>query len=438
MSGLLKRNFVFSMVVVFSLLGNVIMFLVWKEKLHDVNYILNNVSKQVSATAEVRPWQEGSIAQDTIWTVCDSGCSYVNPLEAWRKAIHTDIFNGSILTIKIEDGIYNLSDQFYTDTPHTNSIRIIGNQSDPSRVILNFIHTQGTNMGGIVAFNGGMLNMVDGVTIRAPTDGSGSLASTDSMGRHRWHDQSFGAGISAYGTGSSVRLGSHVVIHGFYYSLVADNNGGIDAPNGGVDMSLAGDVNAMARGGGVIVCTPCSARDASDYTHPDAPILGGNYDAERGGSLYIDGSSAAGSLIAGVTGVTGGHLWAHGMQLLGGLNGAGSGVWVSGNATGEFTASHIEGYKVGILAQVGGYAGVDGVVIKNCQTGMAADTGIISGVGAGVSGSSANAVQALHSGRIILFDTLRNLHGNINNISVEREGQDQQGSFWSASTVSIQ
>ncbi|MDF7674635.1 hypothetical protein PT277_04610 [Acetobacteraceae bacterium ESL0709] len=182
--------------------------------------------------------------------VCPSGCTYTNPLDAWYATFAVTPVNGAIITIQIADGTYNLANQFYTELPHTKSVHILGNITAPTKVVLNFTHTQGTNLCGFAAYNGGLIGSIDGITIQAPLDGTGSLASTDSRGRH------FGAGISFNGAGSSIHLGNHIIVKGFYYSLVADNNAGIDAPNGGMGMPIAGDVNAMARGGGVIVCTP--------------------------------------------------------------------------------------------------------------------------------------------------------------------------------------
>lgn len=378
------------------------------------------------------------VSHNTTWNVCTSGCTFTQPLDAWRAALATNIINNAIITIQISDGIYNVPDQFYTERAQTHNVHIIGNTRNPSHVVLNFTHTKGTNLAGFAAYQGGNIGMIDGMTIQTPTDGTGALASTDSEGRNIWNAQSYGAGISSYGTGSNVRLGNHIVIHGFYYSLVADNNGGIYAPNGGVTMSLAGDVNAMARGGGVIVCTPCSASNASDYTLPSTTVLGSNYDAERGGSLYIDGSKASDALINGLVGLTGGHVWAHNMIFTGGLNGGGTGVWITGTSSAELTGSTISHYTNGVLAQSGGVAFPDKTTIQDCSYGIIADNGRISGDTVSISGSHTVAIQALHTGSVLLFNTTANLVHNAASIWVQNAGTSSNGSNWAASSVSVQ
>lgn len=383
--------------------------------------------------------KEWFITQDTTWTVCQSGCVYSNPLDAWKDAIRTSFIHGAILTIQINDGTYDVIDTLRTESPHTKSVRVIGNISAPSQVVLNFTHVKGTNGSGFEAYNGGMIGMIDGMTIQAPTDGSGALASTDAIGHHVWHDQSYGSGVFAYGSGSNIRLGSHLVIHGFYYSLTADNNGGIDAPQGGVNMSLAGDVNAMARGGGVIVCTPCTATDANDYTSPRTAILGSNFDAERGGSLYIDGSTGSKTLEAGLLGLTGGHIWAHNLKLTGSINAGSPGVLISGNATAEINGSHISGYNIGVNAFQGGFAAVDGCIISgNSDSGVVADTGRINGNNVTVKHNPQFGVHAIHAGSITLFSSASLINGNGTNISAEQAGTLPNGSSWPGSTVVVQ
>lgn len=379
------------------------------------------------------------IASNTTWTVCASGCLYSSPLDAWNAAQSTNFLNGAWLTISIADGTYNLNNQFFTSIDKTQNVRVVGDTADPSKVILNFTNTKGTNLSGFAAYKGGKIGLIDGVTIQAPTDGTGSLASTDSSGRHIWNSQSYGAGVQAYGAGSNITLGAHVVIRGFYYSLTADNNGGIDAPSGGVSMSIAGDVNAMARGGGVIVCTPCSATDASDYTDP-TNTLGSNYDAERGGSLYIDGSTGSKSLVNGIVGLTGGHIWAHNTVFSGSLiSGSGSGAWVTGNSSAEFMGAKFSGYLNGVLSQSGGEAFIDACAITANTNGAVADGGHISGAGATIANNTTYGIQALHQGSVVLFKTYANMSGNGTNFSVQSAGtQSVSGTSYAASSIDVQ
>lgn len=379
------------------------------------------------------------IASNTTWTVCASGCLYSNPLDAWNAALSANFLNGSILTIGIRDGTYNLNNQFFTNATKTQHVHVVGDTADPSKVILNFTNTKGTNLGGFSAYRGGKIGLIDGVTIQAPTDGTGSLASTDTSGRHIWNSQSYGAGVHAYGAGSIITLGPHVVIRGFYYSLIADNNGGIDAPQGGVRMSIAGDVNAMARGGGVIVCTPCSATDAGDYTDP-TNMLGSNYDAERGGSLYIDGSTGSKSLVNGIVGLTGGHIWAHHTVFSGSvISGTGSGAWITGDSSAEFTGSKFSRYHDGVLAQSGGVAFVDSCTITANTNGVVADNGRINGNSAAITNNTSIGIQALHQGTVVLFNTYAKMSGNGTHFAAQPAGTEAiSGSTYTASSIDVQ
>lgn len=380
------------------------------------------------------------ITANTTWNVCASGCPYTNPLDAWNAALHATFLNGAWLTISIADGTYNISNQFFTNVTRTQSVQVVGDIANPAKVVLNFTGTKGTNTGGFTAYDGGRIGLIDGVTIQAPTDGSASLASTDPAGRHIWNSQSYGGGIQAYGGGSNIHVGSHVVIRNFYYSMVADNNGVLNAPNGGVTMSVAGDVNAMARGGGVIVCTPCSATDASDYSYP-AITLGSNYDAERGGSLYIDGSTGSKSLVSGVVGLTGGHIWAHNMTLSGALIATqGQGAWITGNASAEFSGSNISGYNIGVNAVNGGYASVDSTSIHNNRlAGITADGGRVTGGSATITNNTTYGIQALHQGSVVLFGSYARMSGNGTNFSVQPAGiQNVSGTAYSASSIDVQ
>ena len=379
------------------------------------------------------------ISTNTTWTVCASGCTYTSPLTAWNAAVSANFISGATLTVSISDGTYNISDQFYTGTANTHHVKVVGNTTTPARVVLNFTNAKGTKLSGFAAWNGGQIGLIDGVTIQQPLDGTGALASVDSSGRHIWNNQSYGGGIQAYGAGSNIQVGSHVVIKDFYYSMVADNNGSIDAPNGGVTMSVAGDVNAMARGGGVIVCTPCSATDVSDYTDPDIQ-LGSNYDAERGGSLYIDGSTGSKSLISGIVGLTGGHIWAHNTTFTGSLiSGSGNGAWITGNSSVEFTGSRFSGYNNGVNATTGGEAAIDNCTITGNTVGVLADGGHINGNSATITNNTQYGIQALHQGNVVLFGTYSKMSGNGTNFSTQAAGtQSVSGTSYAASSIDVQ
>ncbi|WP_438381064.1 right-handed parallel beta-helix repeat-containing protein [Asaia sp. BMEF1] len=410
-------------------------------------HMLTERHQSVEAATPSTIWVGGNylshvtfISKDTTWTVCAYRCDYRNALDAWHAAINANFLNGARLTIRIADGVYNLNNQFFTNVTKTQYVRVIGNTTNPGKVILNFIKTKGTNFNGFSAYGGGKIGLIDGITIQSPADGTGALLSTDHLGRHTWNAQSYGSGIIAFGAGSNITVGNHVVIRNFYYSMTADNNGGIDASQGGVSMALAGDVNAMARGGGVIVCTPCMATDASDYTNKNIQ-LGSNYDAERGGSLYIDGSIGSGSLISSITGLTGGHIWAHNIIISKSLIfSSGQGVWITGNSSAELIGCDVSGYNIGINVTNGGYADLDLCNIHdNGQSGVIADGGRLTGNSVSITDNKVYGIQAIHQGTVIMFHTYAKMHGNGTNFSAQPAGVESTSrSPYTASSMDIQ
>lgn len=377
------------------------------------------------------------ISSNTTWTVCASGCNYTNPLNAWNDAVHANIINNSTLTISISDGTYNIAGNFYTQTTETQHVHVIGDTADNSKVVLNFINTKGNNVSGFSAYDGGKIGLIDGVTITQASDGTGALASTDSSNRQIWNSQSYGAGIQAYGAGSQIRLGSHINVSYFYYSVVADNNGVVDAPSGGVTGEHAGDVNFMARGGGVIVCTPCTAAYASDYTDP-SNTLGSNYDAERNGSLYIDGSTGSNSLVNGLVGITGGAIWAHNTKWTGGLNGGGNGVSLWSGSHAELDTCNITGYSNGADVTNASVGDFSGCTVTGMPVGLNIDGGTITGSNLVITNNTTG-INVMHNGTGIFYNTWSNMTGNTTNYSVESAGtRSPSGTTYTASSLDLQ
>ncbi|WP_336947227.1 hypothetical protein [Asaia sp. HN010] len=377
----------------------------------------------------------------TTINVCSSGCAYSSVRQAVAQAVTNAhrLFVTGVVNVNIADGTYAEADQIFTNDPYGKYVRIIGNASNPGNVVLKFTNTKGTNLGGFSAYNGGRFGLIDGVTLTTPADGTGPLASVDSSGRNIWNAQSYGSGVQAYGAGSAISLGSHVVIQNFYYGVVADNNGGIDAPGGGVSVTKSGDANYMARGGGVIVCTPCAGSDASDYTAPSTAILGMNFIAERGGSLYIDGSSGSGSLVSGVLALSNGAGWAHNVTLTGGLNSGGNGFAVAEGGVLELTGSSATGYKNGLSAKSAGFISADGASSAANQIGVLADGGRIEGNGVTITNNTNYGIQALHQGSVVMYGTVSKMSGNAANFSQQAAGtQSASNTTYTASSIDVQ
>ncbi|GBQ88879.1 autotransporter outer membrane beta-barrel domain-containing protein [Asaia krungthepensis] len=374
-------------------------------------------------------------------TVCASGCQFSDFTAAYNAAVlqaHL-MYGNNFVEIDVGNGTYNINHNFSTSDPATARVHIVGNTSDPTQVVLNFTGTKGTNFTAFLANDGGIYGYMNGFTVTQPADGSGAMASTDSAGRHLWNANSYGAGFGAYGGGSTIVLGPQMIVRNFYYSLVADNNGFVDVPNGsGVYLYDAGDVNAMARGGGTIVCLGCHASGASDYTNPSVAILGSSFDAERGGTLYIDGSTSAKTLEAGLLALSGGAAWAHNMAISSPV-GTGPGALISGNSAVELGGSSITGFSIGVNAQYG-FADISGTTLSNnSQAGVVADGGVVTGSNATIQNNTQYGVQALHQGRVTLFASYKNMSGNGTNFSAAPAGTTSgSGSSYTASSIDVQ
>lgn len=378
------------------------------------------------------------VTGDNTLTVCASGCQYSSPADAWDAAAKMVRYTSGTITISISDGVYDIPRSLFTEDADMGRVAVIGDTANPAGVILNFTATKGTNSAGFEAYDGGHIGMIDGMTISTPVDGTGALASTDSQGRHIWNNQSYGAGIAAYG-GGIVQLGSHLQVDNFYYGLDADNNGVIDAPNGGVTVNISGDVNMMARGGGVIVCTPCTANGASDYTDPAVAILGSNFDAERGGSLLIDGSTGKWTLEAGLLGLTGGHIWAHNLKLTGASNN-GDGVMIASNSTAELTGTTISGgYTNGIVVSGSSFALLTQMNISgNTGDGVQVDGGYATGSSVSVTNNGGFGYNIFHTGSGVFFDSFARATGNTGGVASVDAGGTLNGFNFAPASLNIQ
>lgn len=344
----------------------------------------------------------------TTYTVCASGCMFTDPVTAGYAAINARRIGSQIITVQIADGVYSEVNQFYTQNPIGGLVQFIGDTANPGAVVLNFTNVAGNNGGGFVANAGGQIGLIDGMTINAV----GAQSANTGTGT-QWIAQSYGSGIAASGGGSYITVGSHVAVNHFYYGIVADNNGSVIAPGGGVTATDSGDVNFMARGGGVIVCNGCHASRAADTTTGQV-ILGACFDAERGGSLYVDGSTCSGYRVGGIVGLTGGHIWAHTMTVGASLTGAGNGanIWEASSA--ELDGSIFSGATNNCVDVASGYASIANV---SC-TGATSD-GIYVDLGGRISGNNVNShnnggygLHASHGGIMELFATYSLLIGN--------------------------
>jgi len=367
--------------------------------------------------------------------VCPSGCTYNKVSDGWGRALSAAhrLFGHGVVILQIADGTYTETNQIYTTDPTGASINVIGDTADNSKVVIKFTNIKGNNSGGFVADNGGIIGLIDGVTLNGVgAQSAHSVASTS------WYPQSYGAGIIAQHN-AVIALGSHVTVNSFYYSVVADDGGMINARGGGVTGSDAGDVNFMARGNGTIVCTPCTANRAVDMTSPSTAILGGGFDAERGGSLYIDYSTCTNSNVACVTALSNGKAWAHNMTISSPLRSQEtSGFLAAENGIIEAQDSTISGMNIAVLAQNGGTAECDRCKITGSYSdGVIADGGLVLGTATQSQGSQTGyGYRALHQGIMHLYGVVSLTSGNkLGKFAVETAGSANSATY-NASSIS--
>ena len=126
----------------------------------------------------------------------------------------------------------------------------------------------------------------------------------------------------------------------------------------------------MVRGGGIIVCIPCSTTETIDYMPPKTAILGSNFDAERSGFSYIDGSTKL-KYLRGWPGRR--PYLAHNLPLTGPIQSNSPGVLITSDATAEHSSSYVSGYNIGVNAFQSGFITVNGYVISgNSDSSIAA------------------------------------------------------------------
>jgi hypothetical protein len=186
----------------------------------------------------------------------------------------------------------------------------------------------------------------------------------------------------------------------------------VNAPDGGIVATDAGDVNFMARHNGTIICPHCQAVRAADTTAK--PTLGCNFTAEEGGSLWIDGSSGRDSFTGGLCILSASHAWAHGLHLSGGLGGTqGSGIWATENGYGETEGSTVKGYATGVYVNNGGGLDLTGDHISdNGNDGVQVDGGHVNGGHISSEHNGGFGYHVLHQGVAQAWGSLHGTAGN--------------------------
>lgn len=131
---------------------------------------------------------------------------YASLAEALAALEKEHIIPGATVTLQLAEGTYSSNQPLEFNHPDGKSIQILGDVSDPSTVVLQFIDSSG------LVLSGTHLSLIDGVTISGnqvggPYDKTGVLATA----------------------GASVNVGQHVIVEDFDVGMQAEYGGVIKA-----------------------------------------------------------------------------------------------------------------------------------------------------------------------------------------------------------------
>jgi hypothetical protein len=200
----------------------------------------------------------------------------------------------------------------------------------------------------------------------------------------------------------------------------------------------AGDVGFMARGNGIVICAGCQVSRVADTT-PGGSFLGCGFDAERGGSLFINGSATTQTFISGICALTSGRLEAQNVVGSGGLGGTtGAGAMVTGASSADLTGATFTGYMTGIYASGGSSAVITTATVNGSSgDGVVADGGTLSGNGVTSSSNVGYGFHVFHQGTLSLTASLANAVGNGSGPIASEVSGTQNGTTYLGSTASI-
>lgn len=341
-----------------------------------------------------------------VWSVCSTGCRFASPLDAWAAARAYVAFGPySSITINVADGVYSLNAPMITEEPGTSSIHFVGNLANPSAVQFNYPNITGNNGSAVIALNGGRFG-------NSNTPGMNGIAVTGygaQVDRQTWKDQSYGAAFLSLGSGANIHIGGAMIVSHFYYSVLADEGGRFVGDPGG-QYAFAGDVNLLARHGGVIHCLTCHMTTAAHILPNNGGEFGFNIMAEAGGAVYADGSTGTDAQVACFAAQTSASMWAH--DVTGSNCGAAGGRVVQG-AFAEFTRAKFYNSGVGIIVYSNGNASVDGAELySNKFEGLHAIGGQAYGNNLYSHDNGAWGVKGEKGSRIELYNSLATITGN--------------------------
>ncbi len=199
----------------------------------------------VSSNSTTKFWNDYWITQDTIINV---PADYATFSEAFDYLLTKRIRPDAIVTIQLADGTHNYIGTTYLNHPDGDQVKIIGNTTTPSNVIL-----QSVSSGALTLNNSSHIGEIDGVTIQG-TNTSGI------------------SGLIVY-QNSVVSLGSNMIIKNFDYGLTVQSNAYAEANNLSLENNLT--YGAYALNGGYLYL-------------PNSNVTGNGY-----GGFFIGSNSSA-------------------------------------------------------------------------------------------------------------------------------------------------
>lgn len=315
------------------------------------------------------------------------------------------ITGNSGVDIRFADGVYPLDQPIKPNWKDGNKVTIRGNETDPSKVILNLDNRN--NNDGFFFTGGVTISWLNGFTIQGTTGWK-------SFGE--WNDQCYGAGIRASG-GCNVNCGPNIRINKVYY--------GIRSMQGSTIHANAGPTGDNVKGGGVIVTNAgdvafhaynaaleCNCAEAYFTSHNEEG-LGFGFCAEAGGMIVCEYAKSASNLKAGFYALSNGTAWAHGIDSNQNMYGVLAwGGTVECNSLGKFSSTIYNNTVHGVYATKKGFIGANSALVSNNYThGFCADSNATIDITATISTDNKGHGYNVEVGGLLVGDAAR---GNSN------------------------
>lgn len=206
------------------------------------------------------------ITTDTTWTIASSGGDYTSIAAAVEATREVRVRPDAVLTLDVADGTWTLTGTVNLDHPDGANIELVGNEADPSKVVVN----AASSSSAFVVRDGHGFGRIAGFTLRS--------ASTDGVGLQVTN----GAWASA----------DALVVEGFDACVEALLGGVLTVNSGGLTASDC-DEGIRARLGGIVQAQTSDVSDTNRYGV--LADFGGVGDVQ-GSTITDAGSSGVGAI----------------------------------------------------------------------------------------------------------------------------------------------